>query len=206
MTKKSKMIKLISLIALLVALVAIYFVVEKVNKEKEEETESENEEVSVTIHSTDVDSIVSFSYIYEGTEYAFQKVDDTWVSLNDESIELDQDAVSNLAENFQEVTASRIVEEEASDLTQYGLDNPTNVITVIDSEGNTVIYDIGNENQTVSGYYIKTEDNNTVYLTDTFATVFNKNLEDLKKEEDDTTSTEATTEDDATSNNTTTQE
>lgn len=193
MTNKSKRIKLISLIALLVAVIAIFFVVDKINKEKEQKEAAKSEETTnITIGSTQAEKVVSFSYIYEGTEYVFNKENEVWYCVNDTGIELDQDTINNMVENFSNVTANRIVEEEASDLTQYGLDNPTNKITVTDSEAVTIIYEIGNENGTVNGYYIKKDNENTVYLTDTFPTLFAKTLDDLKKVEDDSSTTDTT--------------
>lgn len=192
MSKKSKMRKLISLFVLLVLFIALYFVVETVNKGKEKANEAKNE-ASISIHKMDVANIISFSYQYEGIQYLFQKENDVWICTNDTSIELDQNLVDNLIHKFKDVSASRIVEENSSDLSQYGLDNPTNIIKVTDKFDKTVIFNIGNENKIVNGYYIKTQENNTVYLIDNFPTFFNKNLDDLKKVQDDSNSTDTTT-------------
>lgn len=192
MTKKSKMRKLISLFILLVVFIVLYFVVERVNKEKEEANENKSE-TGILIHSMDVENIKSFSYSYEGNEYVFKKENEEWTCTNDTSLELDQNLVGNLINNFKEVLASRIVEEDSSNLAQYGLDNPANIIKVTDTSDKTIIYDIGNENKTVNGYYIKTEDNNTVYLIDNFPTFFNKNLDDLKKVEEESSDSDSTT-------------
>lgn len=192
MSKKSKMRKLISLFVLLVLFIALYFVVETVNKGKEKANEAKNE-ASISIHKMDVANIISFSYQYEGIQYLFQKENDVWICTNDTSIELDQNLVDNLIHKFKDVSASRIVEENSSDLSQYGLDNPTNIIKVTDKFDKTVIFNIGNENKIVNGYYIKTQENNTVYLIDNFPTFFNKNLDDLKKVQDDSSSADTTT-------------
>lgn len=192
MSKKSKMRKLISLFVLLVLFIALYFVVETVNKGKEKANEAKNE-ASISIHKMDVANIISFSYQYEGIQYLFQKENDVWICTNDTSIELDQNLVDNLIHKFKDVSASRIVEENSSDLSQYGLDNPTNIIKVTDKFDKTVIFNIGNENKIVNGYYIKTQENNTVYLIDNFPSFFNKNLDDLKKVQDDSNSTDTTT-------------
>lgn len=192
MSKKSKMRKLISLFVLLVLFIVLYFVVETVNKGKEKANEAKNE-ASISIHKMDVANIISFSYQYEGIQYLFQKENDVWICTNDTSIELDQNLVDNLIHKFKDVSASRIVEENSSDLSQYGLDNPTNIIKVTDKFDKTVIFNIGNENKIVNGYYIKTQENNTVYLIDNFPSFFNKNLDDLKKVQDDSNSTDTTT-------------
>lgn len=194
MTKKGKIIKLIILIVLLSCLIGIYFFVEKKNEEIKEEKEKSNES-SIIINSTDIEKILSFSYIYDGEKYSFQKENDTWVCLNDAQIELDQDKIANLISNLKEVKANRIVEEESTKLEEYGLNNPTNVIEVKDLDGNEYSYYIGNKNQTVDGYYIKLDTSNTVYLiSTTFPSSFNKNLDDLKKVEEENSTQETTQE------------
>jgi hypothetical protein len=105
--------------------------------------------------------------------------------------------VSQLAENFKNVTASRLVEETAQDLSQYGLDQPSNIITVTDLDQNTISFEIGNQNEIAGGYYIKMETDDTVYLVNSFPAAFSYSLEDLLKTEDestDTTEAEETTE------------
>ncbi|MFA9378166.1 MAG: DUF4340 domain-containing protein [Lachnotalea sp.] len=194
MTKKSKIKKLITLVILLIAVLATYFVVGKINKEKQEKEliESSSEDAdTITINSIDTDTIVSFSYTYNDIAYEFYKENDTWYCSNDTSQELDQDKLGELVANFSNVTASRLVEDSATDLGQYGLDNPTNVISVTDRDGNTTVYNIGNLNETVNGYYVSSNGNNTVFLVSSFPTAFAKSLDDLIKTED-TTSDETT--------------
>jgi len=195
MTKKSKMIKLITLIVLLIAAVAAYFVVEKINKDKEEKEllESSTEDGdSISIGTFDTEKIAAFSYSYDGVEYQFKKENDTWICSNDASKELDQDKVNELVANFSNVTVSRVVEDSATNLAQYGLDNPLNLITLTDTDGNTTTYQIGNINDVTSGYYIKTADSNSVYMITGFPDAFATTLDDLIKTQDDTT-TDATT-------------
>lgn len=193
MTKKSKLIKLITLLVLLLLVIVAYFIVGKVNKEKQEKEEKSSKADVITINSTDTNKISSFSYTYQDVEYKFYKENDTWHCSNDNTVELDQDKVKELASQFNQVTASRIVEEQASDLSQYGLEQPANVIQVTDTDGSTITYDIGNENKVVNGYYLKTADKSTVYLTDTFPTYFSKSLNDLKKVEEDSIDTNQAT-------------
>ncbi|RDY31524.1 DUF4340 domain-containing protein [Lachnotalea glycerini] len=188
MTKKNKMIKLITMIIILVSVLVAYIAVEKVNKntQEKESLDSENAE-SISINSIDPEAVAAFSYTYDGIDYGFYKENDIWYSSNDPTKELDQDKVSNLAQNFQNVTASRLVEESASDLSQYGLDHPDNIIKVTDTDGNTTSYDIGSLNETVNGYYIKLEDKNTIYLISTFPTEFSYSLDDLIKTQEEST-------------------
>lgn len=193
MTKKSKQMKLMSLVALLLVVICMYGFVEKI-KEKDEKKESQKTQ-SITVHTSDTDKISAFSYLYEGTKYSFQKENDIWICENDKSVELDQDKVKQLISNLKEVTASRIVDENPTDLSEFGLLQPLNQIEVTDTQGNTLRYDIGNKNQTVNGYYLKTNDTNIVYLTGSFPTFFEKNLDDLKKVQENASDNSTTSQD-----------
>jgi hypothetical protein len=197
MTKKSKMIKLIVLIVLLVGSLAAYFVVDKVNKDKAEkkllESTSESKD-AVSIGSVDTTKVVFFSYQFGGTVYEFTKENDTWICSNDSSKELDQDKVNELVNQFKSVTVSRVVEERASDLSQYGLDNPANSIQVTDADGNKTTYLIGNKNEVTNGYYIKLDNQDSVYIISGFPEEFTKTIDDLVKTAD-TTSGDASTAD-----------
>lgn len=181
MAKKSKMIKLIALIILLLASLFAYAIVGKINKDKEEKEKESEESSSITVGATETDKITAFSYLYNGVEYQFQKESDIWHCTNDTSIELDPNLMNNLLDNFSKVTASRMVEESATDLSQYGLNQPYNEIKVTDVDGNTIVYQIGNQNQTVKSYYMKIDSSNTVYLIEKFPDNFKKTPEDLKK-------------------------
>jgi hypothetical protein len=208
MTKKSKMIKLIALVLVLIAVIGAYFVVEKMNKEKQEKElikSTSEESKAIAIPSVDTDKVASFSYSFDGVEYQFKKENDTWYCSNDESQLLDQDKLNQLVANFKNVTVSRVVEDSATDLSQYGFDNPTNTINVVDTDGNTTTYQIGNKNDVADGYYIKMGDSNEVYLISSFPDEFSKTLNDLIKTED-TTKDATTTTDSTTSTDTTTQD
>lgn len=192
MTKKSKIIKLVTLVVVLIAVIAAYFVVETRNKEDKENELIENttkDQNSISVSTIDTDKVVSFSYSYDGVEFEFKKENDIWVCSNDTSKELDQDKLNELVGNFKDVTVSRVVEDAPTDLVQYGLDKPTNIIKVLDTDGNTTTYEIGNKNDVTGGYYFRTQDNDVVYLITSFPEEFSKTLEDLLKTKDSTTDT-----------------
>ena len=80
--------------------------------------------------------------------------------------------------------ADRVL-KKVDDLTEYGLDSPSNTVTVDTSDGTTK-FNIGDENTSTNQYYIsKDDDDSTVYVVaaDT-VTPFMKSLYDYAQGED----------------------
>lgn len=166
MKKKNKGFRLLGLLILLIILIACYFAVIYSNQ-KREQKEAEEEEETITIGSAEKDSIAAFSFENDGTTYAFTKTDDTWVYDDDNEFPVDQDAVDTLLDEVVTVSASRLLEENTDNYSDYGLTSPSNVITVSDTDGNTTTYHIGDENSVTTEYYVYVDDNDSVYMIPT---------------------------------------
>lgn len=77
-------------------------------------------------------------------------------------------------------------------LSDYGLDTPSNTITMADGT-NTVTLLLGNKNEMLSQYYVKREEEDTVYLVSvSLETVFGKSVGDLTEVEESTEELSAT--------------
>jgi len=93
-----------------------------------------------------------------------------WKLVNRNDIKADSSKLSTAAVNFCVITASKIVEESASDLGQYGLGKPDSAKAVGKfSDGAQVTLEIGDKNPTSDGYYIRKDGGNTVYLGSTYS-------------------------------------
>jgi len=75
--------------------------------------------------------------------------------------------VENMANNFTEIQAAVVIEEDAKDLKKYGLDIPT-VVTVRTNDGKEQIIEIGNNTPTNEDAYVKKKDSNKVYTVSTY--------------------------------------
>lgn len=75
---------------------------------------------------------------------------------------LNEDSASSIIKTVSNVTAEKVVDENASNLSQYGLDNPKVTVDIVSSD-KTVTLLIGNETPTKDGNYMKLKDSSKVY-------------------------------------------
>ncbi len=130
--KRSK--KMILLLCLL-AVVCIATVIMTRYDPEQEQIESTNE----VILSVSSGSVETLSWSYEETALAFHRDDqNVWLYDEDDTFPVDQDGINTLLAEFQELTASFVI-EAVTDFDQYGLEEPLCTIRfATDSQDYTV--------------------------------------------------------------------
>jgi hypothetical protein len=78
-----------------------------------------------------------------------------WKLTEPKPLPADQDAVSGLVTNLSNLNADAVIEENAADVKQYGLADPTLAITVKRKDGKTDEVQIGDDTPTGSGAYAR---------------------------------------------------
>ena len=130
---------------------------------KEEKTESSEEESKTEVFSVKTDDIKSLEFIVDKKEVTFEKKDDSWVKKDETAFPVNQTTLDSAASAIKKVEADRVL-EDVEDLTEYGLDSPSNTVTVDTADGTTKL-NIGDENTSTNQYYIsKDDDDSTVYV------------------------------------------
>lgn len=163
---KRKTVTLASSVVILAVLCGTYYGVQKYSAEQEKAAEEENENKVTDVFSEESSNITKLKFIVDKTEVVFEKKDDTWIKEDEAEFPVDQDVLSDAAVSISSVTSDRVL-EKVEDLSQYGLDNPSNTITVTTDNGDETILKIGSENESVNQYYVeKGDDKDTVYLVD----------------------------------------
>lgn len=174
---KKQKIQFIVILIVLAVLVAATFGMKWYNKNKEEEKAAEEDASTIYISNVDIDTITAFSYEIDQVTYSFTKNGDTWTYDGDTSIDIDEDAVENMLGTFSALTATDEIEYD--DLSDFGLDKPSDLVTYTTADGSTTIY-VGNKNDMLSSYYVMTGEDSKVYLTTTsLADIFSKTVEEL---------------------------
>lgn len=158
-----KSTKLVSAVVVLAVLGGVYVGL-NTYVSKEEQTESSSEEENKTeVFSVKTDDIKSLEFIVDKKETTFEKKDDSWVKKDETAFPVNQTTLDSAASAIEKVEADRVL-KKVDDLTEYGLDSPSNTITVDTSDGTTK-FNIGDENTSTNQYYItKDDDDNTVYV------------------------------------------
>ena len=155
--------------------------------------EAQEQEETVYMYQTDTDGITAFSFVSGGETLSFTKTDGTWSYDGDSSFAADQTTLSSMASALAQIEAEQALEEPEA-LSEYGLDAPSNTITVSTADGTDTLY-IGNENEAAGGYYAKLEGGDTVYLIGTsLPSRFDCTLDSLEETEEETSSQETSSE------------
>ena len=153
---------------------------------------STTEDTQETVLDVNSDDITSFSYVYEGETYAFEKKDETWYYTDDHSLNLNQERIKAMILKVAPLKADQVI-ENVTDMSQYGLADPERTIQY-ETADRSVIINVGNLNSMTSQYYIAFPSEMKVYVVATnVVTGFNYTLDDLVEEiTEETESIEAT--------------
>ena len=179
-----KSTKLVSAVVVLAVLGGVYVGL-NTYVTKEEKTESSSEEESKTeVFSVKTDDIKSLEFIIDKKDTVFEKKDDSWVKKDETAFPVNQTTLDSAASALEKVEADRVL-ENVDDLTEYGLDSPSNSVTVTTDDGTTK-FNIGDENTSTNQYYIaKDDEDSTVYVvSSSTVTPFMNSLYDYAEGED----------------------
>ena len=169
--KKSIIILLVVLIALCGATYAL-FSWEGVS---EENTDNDlSSEDTIYIYNGNEDELSKINVILPDDEFEFVKLEeDKWQITGLEGTSIKNYSITMLASDVSKLTAKSVVEENASDLAKYGLDNPTHIISGTFGDTVKTFYG-GNATPLNDGYYFKDADSDTVYTvyTTRFTSLF----------------------------------
>lgn len=190
----------IILVIALVAIVAASAGLKGYQKKQDQKAAQQEEDEKVYALQFASDDVTGISYEYSGETLEFTKTDDTWSCSTDPTAQIDADKMKTMLSSLGSMTADSKV-ENATDLSQYGLDASTQMATIQFSDGSEKTLTFGMENEIVGGIYVQVSGDDNVYLVGSsyVNTTLNKGVDDLKvgdtNDADDTSSdTSATTE------------
>lgn len=187
---KNKTVKMILAVAVLAVCCGAYAGVKTyVSHQEQKESEAESEE-NTSVFTASADDIKSLDFMVDDTETTFEKKDDSWVKKDDTDFPVNQSTLDSAASSVTSVESDRVL-EDVDDLAEYGLDSPANTIKIVtksedeDGDDTTATLYVGDENSSTSQYYVRKDDEKTVYLVDSSCVEpFTKTLYDYAQMED----------------------
>ena len=202
--KKKKGKGLLFAVLILIVLLVLYFVIDLQQKKADQEAETEEtEESSLPVSVTD-DEIAKVTVKNGDVTMTYTKNDDTWTYEEDSDFPLDESAVDTKMSKLTSLTVDRVL-ESPEDLSEYGLDEPKQEVTVLKTDGTAFTLYIGNQNSSNNDFYVKVDDGTDVYTmpassvnvfdmqpydvakADTFPTLESTNIRNMKVEKEDGT-------------------
>ncbi|MCD8398351.1 MAG: DUF4340 domain-containing protein [Lachnospiraceae bacterium] len=159
---KKKSVKLIAGVAVIFILCGAYFGLKTYNQKTEEA--EEEAAAGETILELDTSTLTAVSFLIDGEETSFTLQEDgTWQKDDDETFPVDGDAILSPLSELSELKSLRTL-TEIEDVSEYGFDDPQNLITLTDEDGEVTIVTIGDNNDsTGNDYLMLNEDTATVY-------------------------------------------
>ena len=188
---KNKTVKMILAVAVLGICCGAYAGVKTYVAHQEQKESEEDSEESTTVFTASTDNIKSLDFMVDDTETTFEKDDDSWVKKDETDFPVNQTTLDSAASAIASVDSDRVL-EDVDDLSEYGLDSPSNTIKIVtksdeeDGDDITTTLYVGDENSSTSQYYVrKDDDEKTVYLIDSSCVEpFTKSLNDYAQMED----------------------
>jgi len=93
--------------------------------------------------------------------------EEVWVASEPEGMKINQSKIGSITYAVSSLDATKLIEENASDLAQYGLDKPATIsVKLENNEVKTV--EIGNRTPSDSGYYVKLKGESKVYVISSY--------------------------------------
>ena len=144
---------------ILVVIMASFFAIRFFIKEKEDENIGSDKEVAIM--EFEADKAVKLSSVSPQEELVFTKVDDEWNIESKKKIKISNDKVKKNINIIASLKSSNVI-GKSKDLKQFGLDNPF-LLKVELLDNTQKVLEIGNESPVKGNYYVKAEEDNTIY-------------------------------------------
>lgn len=173
--------RMLVMLAAIVILTGGYLSLQAINKKAE--VKEETGTWPLTVNGTE--NVTGLRWEYNGTDYAFTKVGDTWQREDNADFPVDQTQLEKLAAVIPGVQATARV-SASGDKADWGLAEPAFTLTVGYADGSTVKYSIGDATPFADGYYVsRSDEEGSVYTVGTrFSTSFNVTMTSLTRKED----------------------
>lgn len=167
--KKGGVKILLAVLVLAVLVVAFIFVQKKnaADQTAEEEDASANERTEYILDSS-VQNATFSAFSYESAsreDVQLERRDGDWYYTGNEAMVIDSEAISKLLASFVTMEAKREI-TEPEDLSEYGLDTPSNVLAYETEDGEKGKVLFGDINSTTKDLYVMIEGKDVVYTVD----------------------------------------
>ena len=177
MTKKKRKVRLLAAIAALAALGLLYVLVSRADWNGEEDDTTVEEIEALSIAPAEIsEAAITSSYGTLRLHYDGE----TWTSVDAPSMELNQDALSNLWNRLNPLSAVRDLGEAPEDLSAYSLADPAITIRITRDDSTEITVSIGST-ASDGNVYVMTSESDHIYTCDSnLATAFTCQLSDFE--------------------------
>lgn len=161
--------RIITALVALLALTGAYLLVRFLPKSApESRSEPVSAEPEIVLLEAEQDAIQRIRLEKKGAEpVTLVRGESGWTIQYPYPLDLLGGIVDGLVETASRIPAERLIADAPEDLSQFGLDSPAAVATVVTADGTSRTVEVGNRAPSGYSYYMKRRGENTVYLVDT---------------------------------------
>ena len=166
----------IILVVIVALLGGAYFLINK-NKQSGDNSTDIPTTDSIKLTEYTSDQIESLTLQNQGGTFVIVKKGTDWVLSSPTDINADSTVLSGIVINASTIMADKVVEENAQDLSLYGLVNPI-LVKLKATDGKETTLEIGDKTPTKGGYYVKLSGESKVYVVGAYTAdrfVFSRN-------------------------------
>lgn len=159
----------IILVVILGLLAGAYFFIssrQTANSDPADESTADN---TIYVMQADREQITTLTYNNENSSFTIKKKDDKWTIEPAYEFEVDNLNADGAVTDMSSIIANKVIDENATDLTKYGLDKPI-TIKVGMADGSSKELQVGAYTLTEDGRYCKISGESKVYLVGTYYT------------------------------------
>ncbi len=140
-------------------LIGAFLLISSIDTEKPQEKENN----TVTIYETENENIKTVSVKNSYGEYTF--INGETPSVEEKTdIDIDTAKIESFIGEWSFVTSNEIINENPSDLSEYGLANPVAVLSITVNDGEGLVLYMGDNSPLGNGRYVKADKENKVYI------------------------------------------
>lgn len=157
----------IILVVVLGLLVGAYFFINN-KKGSANEDVSEDSTKTITVIELEKDKINQVEFNNENGKFSLKKQGEEWSMDPSSEFPVDSSAADSSASGVSSIIANKLIEENATDLSNYGLDKPATVKIGL-SDGSSKELEVGATSPTSDGVYVKVKGESKVYLISSYS-------------------------------------
>lgn len=158
-----KFAKIIALVIVLGALIGSYVYLTKKPPKNQASQSDTSASSKITLVKVDSKNITKMNLVNQKGNLTLERNGDNWVVKSAEGVKLNKSAIDDLVSSFSVLQAEKVVDENPSDLEQYGLKTPAATATATLSDGKEEVFYVGNQTAQGSTYYFMMKGDPKVY-------------------------------------------
>lgn len=160
--------KLVIIVLAILVLLGVFVALSINSNDLNDGTSVENNENDTGIEIMNVESdLQTFSVYGIDESYKLDYTEGIWNVADSFNVKLNQGLVASVTRTAKFLYADSLVAENISDLSIYGMDNPSLTIVMTDTENNVNKISFGIQTGTKSGYYTTVNDEDDIYIVST---------------------------------------